>query len=137
MTLIFILVFFKISFLVPHSCKVHSQSLTGSGFMTGRSFAPPGYLMSEKPRLVKVRPFFTLCFFITMQNLQFFRLMAHTIRLWSNEVLQSGNWHMSDTCIYSDLLLLCWVLLTSRFILSSQVYHIIFYFNCDCKKIRF
>lgn len=136
MTLIFILALFKISFLAPRSCKAHSQSLTGSGFMTGRSFALPGYLMSEKPRLVKVRPFFTLCFFITMQNLQFFRLMAHTIRLWSNEALQRGNWHMSDTCICSDLLLLCCVLLTSRFILSSQVYHI-FYFNCDCKKFRF
>ena len=45
-----ILISFERSYVVPHSIKVPSEGLTGSGFMEGGSFGPPGYLMSKKPR---------------------------------------------------------------------------------------
>ena len=42
--------YFFIDLMYYHpQAKFHGQGLTGSGFMTGDHFGPPGYLMSKSP----------------------------------------------------------------------------------------
>ena len=51
-----ILVFFERVYVIPHSCKVSWSGLNMFRIYDGGTFShPAGYLMSKKPRLVRVK----------------------------------------------------------------------------------
>ena len=55
MTLITLLVIFERSYVVANICKVSLLGLNWSRNYGAALFAPPGYLMSKKIRLVRVK----------------------------------------------------------------------------------
>ena len=72
MTLVIILIVSGRFYVVPYLFKFHGQGLTDSGVMMGdwgRPFPPWGYLMSKKPRLVRVKDSFANLSFAEINKL--------------------------------------------------------------------